>query len=188
MPNRPAFFKLFMGEDICNFPYIRLYILAPRYRDFVSVPTAVRSCCWCSFPSHYHVSSLGHASRSQNSKYSRGKIIPYKYTDRSSGEWDWIGVSMILSYAVRVATLMQRIHSSKGLCLFIYWLRLAATRKTFVSSYSSAGSKYSVNCCKSYETVSESWQCKWNEESSSLFVTPPEYLTSDLTPLNGTGS
>ena len=28
---------------------------------------------------------------------------------------------MILSYAVRVATLMQRIHSSKSLCLFIFW-------------------------------------------------------------------
>ena len=57
----------------CNFPYIRLYILAPRYRDFVSVPTAVRSCCWCSFPSHYHVSYLGHASRSQNSKIQSGE-------------------------------------------------------------------------------------------------------------------
>ena len=87
MPNRPAFFKLFMGEDICNFPYIRLYILAPSYRDFVSVPTAVRSCCWCSFPSHYHVSyPLATPAGAKIVKYSRGKIISYKYTDSSSGE------------------------------------------------------------------------------------------------------
>ena len=106
--------------------HIRLYILAPRYRDFVSVPTAVRSCCWCSFPSHYHVSSLGHASRSQNSKIqSGGNNLMQIYWQQFWGvrlKRSLFLCSMILlSYAVRVATLMQRIHSRKGLCLFIYW-------------------------------------------------------------------